>query len=125
MHACMPSPKLRPHGATPGGQLAVRVEPVGVGAEHRRVAVHRVEVDHDLVAARDDLAALELDVVERPPHGHRAGGLEADGLVHAALEERHVGAGPRASAGAASRIAKTASRVRTNAVADVCAPARR
>ncbi len=77
-----------------GTEHTVRVELVGVRAERLGVAVRRHQVDRQTRAGREVHPVGQIDVGERPAHGDGARRLQTHRLVHATLQERHVGAGP-------------------------------
>ena len=121
-----PSRTTARRAARPGGGVRSGLNSSASSPNTDCVAVDREQIDDDLGALGDVAAGLEVDVLERPPHRHRRRGLEAHRLVRAALHEQPVACGRcRASSGCASSHLKMWWTTRVNAVADVCAPARR
>ena len=124
MQACMPSPKLRPHLATPSGTPGAG-RTLGIVAERRRVPVGRHQVDRESGTTGHDHATGQLHVLQRPAHGDRARGLEPHRLVHAPLQEHRIGAGALEVVRSVAADLEDVVQGSTNAVALVCAPASR
>ena len=88
-------PRGHAAGSTRWGRRRRRASPNTAGS--RLAAIRSITT----LPPRGHLAPVrELDVRQRPAHGDRARRLQADGLVHAALQEGQVGAGPLEVVGA-------------------------
>ena len=72
------------------GQLAVRIEISGIGAEYRYVAVDRRHIHNHTVAGIGRFAAGQHHRADRPSPGHRTGRMQPQALVYAALQKQPV-----------------------------------
>ena len=89
-----PAPKLWPQGATPSGSGRWGLNPAASSPKHAFVAVGGHQVEGHRRPGRDLGAGAEPDGGQGPPEGDRAGRVQPERLVGAALQEEPVGAGP-------------------------------